>query len=688
MKKDFLFEILTEELPPKNLLMLSNTLKQNIEASLHKENLNYENINSFATPRRLAILITSLEDQQPERFLERRGPSLQTAFDKNNQPTKACLGFARSCGVNSDALEQLHTKNGSWVIFKKLEPGKLTIELLPNIFQQALKQLPITKPMRWGDKNIEFIRPIHNIIMLYDTKIIDSNIFDLKPSNKTLGHRFLYPKKITISSPKKYEKLLEENGFVIADFAKRKKMITDQINAIATKIKAHVIINDELLNEVTNIVEWPVALLASFAKHFLRLPKEVLISSLENHQKCFALADNKNKLLPCFIAVSNIISRDEKRVIAGNERVVASRLSDAEFFYVTDNKQKLESNVDKLKNVIFQQQLGSLFDKTQRLIKLSSWVATFTKANLAQTKRAALLAKADLMTKMVGEFPELQGIIGRNYTHLQKENKDVSLAIDELYMPRHAGGNLPMSKVGQTIAIADRIDTLVGLFGINKIPSGDKDPFGLRRAAFSILRIIIEKKLELDLLPLIEKSKTTFKINLPNKKITEQIVEFLQDRLKSYALDNGFTAQEYMSVAAKKITNPFDFYRRLQAVNSFCKLSAAKNLTIANKRVNHLLAKQKTSLVNLKLNSKLLQDTTEIKLAQLIKEKTLQANRLYKEKDYVKLLKTLASLSNITDEFFDKVMVMTDDNKIRINRLILLSKLRELFLQVADISLL
>jgi glycyl-tRNA synthetase beta chain len=712
---DLLVEIGTEELPPKSLSELVEAFAQGIEKGLQKAKLSFAKIEEYATPRRLAVLVTDLVSKQQDQIIERRGPAWQNAFDNKGKPTKATLGFAKSCGAEIKDLKKLETEKGAWVFYKQRQPGVAAVKLIPEIVTQALKTLPIPRMMRWGAGDVEFVRPVHWVVMMYGKKVINANIFGIKTGQETHGHRFHYPHNMLITKPKDYESLLEKKGFVIADFVKRKNIIYKQIK----KTRATAIINDELLSEVAGLVEWPVALLGNFKKDFLRLPKEVLISALQKHQKYFPVNNKQNKLLPQFIAISNIKSKKPKQVIEGNERVINARLTDAEFFYHADVKKPLENNLEKLKGLVFQDKLGSMYDKTLRVTKLAEYIAKQINADMKQTKHAAKLSKADLITEMVGEFPDLQGIMGSYYSGI--------IALKEQYLPRFSGDTLPATKIGQALSIADRIDTLVGIFAINQAPTGDKDPFGLRRAALGILRIIIEKKLNLDLLVLINKALQNYGFEKDSKGLlqsdhlshprengdpkkhyksmdsrlrgnddqrensdcnspSKSILDFLFERLRFWYLEKGVSSHVFAAVLARFPTSPLDFDRRVQAVIEYQKLKAAKSLAIANKRVSNIL--KKTRVVSNKIKVDLLIEKEEQELVKQIAEQEKIIQPFYNEKNYSKILKTLAKLKKPVDDFFDKVMVMTEDEKLKNNRLALLNKLRNLFLHVADISLL
>ncbi|MBN1684554.1 MAG: glycine--tRNA ligase subunit beta [Gammaproteobacteria bacterium] len=685
-KKDFLFELLTEELPPKNLQKLSQSLLSQIEIGVQKAQLTYKAIRAFATPRRLAIFIEQLSEDQPDQIAERQGPSLSAAFDDEGNPTQACIGFAKSCGIKPNQLEKITTDKGAWVYFRKVEQGKNVAELMPGIIQDALSKLPIEKLMRWADLDIEFVRPVHNVLMLYGTKVIDTTILNDKTNNKTKGHRFLSFGLIKIPSPKDYESILEKH-FVIVDFEKRKTWIQQQIEKIAKRKKASPIINEELLDEVTALVEYPVALIAQFSKEFLELPKELIIASVQKHQRSFLLEDSSRKLLPFFITISNITSLDETQIIRGNERVMNARLSDAKFFYRSDLKHRLEVKTLQLENIIFQKKLGNMLEKTNRIAELSTIIAKQIKADILKTERAAFLCKADLASEMVGEFPELQGIMGYYYAMHDKEPENVSVAILEHYRPINANAPLPQTAEGQSLALADRIDTLVGIFGINKKPTGDKDPFGLRRAAIGMIRIIIENHLTLNLLPFLKFSKEAYEGKLINQDVEQEVLEFILERLKYWAIEQAnFGPNLFNAVKSVCADDLSDFFNRMKAVFEFQKWAKSENLITAHKRVNNLLSKEKIS--QKKIDSSLVVEKYEKKLVEAIEKKQEKTRKLTEKKEYLTVLKELSSLRDLVDRFFDHIMVMVEDEQVRNNRLAILFNLKALFLQVADIGLL
>lgn len=687
---DFLVEIGTEELPAQELQTLSIAFAQSIKNYLIENNItfNQDNIKTYATPRRLAVFIADLASHQLEQMITKRGPALTAAYNADGTPTKAALGFAESCGVNIDSLSMQETEKGKWLYFTQTIPGTATIQLLPNLVEKALDTLPIKKRMRWGAGENQFVRPIHWILMLFGTDTIKAKIYNIHTNNYTYGHRIHHAKQIEISSPNSYEQQLADTGHVIASFQTRQNKIKQEILDVAKKAHGNPIIDPNLLDLVTGLVEYPVILLATFDHNFLRVPKECLISAMQDHQKCFAILDTDGNLLPTFILTSNIKSTDPQTVIHGNELVMHARLADAAFYFDNDQKQTLESRVLKLQNIIYQKQLGSLYDKVLRIEKLAAFIAESLNINQIDTKRAAYLCKADLLTNMVYEFPELQGIMGQYYALHDGESKEVAIAIAEHYKPKFAQDSLPDSMIGSIIAIADRIDSLVGFFGIGNIPTGEKDPFALRRQALAVIRILIEKNINLDLKILFTRAwgNYTAKINDP----TNELMVFCYDRLKAWCLSNGMQAKIFEAVAYNAPSNPLDFYRRLDAVNQFQKLPAATSLAAANKRVHNLISKNLTANITDKIEFKqsLLSSTEEQNLFTAIQEKELAIIPLMQQTNYVAVLQALATLQIPVDNFFDNVMVMVEDANLRHNRLCLLQRLRNLFLQVADISLL
>lgn len=685
--QDFLLEIGTEELPAKNLKILSDALEQNFKTELSKAALEHGKIKTFATPRRLSILIENLATQQPKQIIEKKGPAVSVAFDTQGQPTAASLGFAKSCNVSIDKLEKRKTDKGEFLYYQTSQSGERTKKILPDIIRNAVYKLPIAKSMRWGDKSEAFIRPVHWLTALFGEDEIIFELFNLKASNKTFGHRFLHPQAINLKKPQEYAKKLATRGKVVADLAERKDKIHQQIHKAAGK-KGKVVIDEELLNEVAGLVEWPVAQLCKFDERYLELPSEVLISGMKNHQRYFPIFDENNKLLPYFIVISNIESDNPRNVIAGNEKVMRARLSDAEFFYHADLKHNLDIWLEKLKQVIFQAKLGTMYDKALRITALSQKLAHQFDVNPKDAARTALLAKVDLMSEMVGEFPELQGVMGYYYALKNNEPLAIATGIQEHYLPRFAKDQLPETLIGCLVGIADRIDTIVGIFGINEAPTGEKDPYGLRRAALGLLRIVIEKQLAIDLPILITETIKNYHKNLPNKNIQEEVFTFIMERLRAWYTEQGITADVYAAVMAKSPTKPFDFHLRLLAVQHFCKLPQAQALAAANKRVSNILKKENYISVYSQINPTLFQLPQEQQLEQVLAQKSKRVEELCAHANYTEALVELAELQQPIDDFFDHVMVNVEDEKIRTNRLALLMNLRNLFLLIADISLL
>ena len=680
-KQDFLLEIGTEELPPLALQNLRDAFVCGIKSGLEKAELTFDKIEGFITPRRLAVIVKNLIDSQPERLIERRGPAIDAAF-KNGEPTPAALGFARSCGIAIDQIERHKNDKGEWLFYSRKKPGEKTSVLLPDIAREALKRLPVKKPMRWNEHTVLFVRPVHWVVMLFGKDTIDAKILEQKAGNRSFGHRFLCPKALQIDQPKSYLALLRK-GYVIADFNERRESIREQVQKISGN-KAE--IDEVLLTEVAGLVEWPVALQGKFDEQFLEVPKEVLMTAMKIHQKYFPVVD-KGRLLAKFIMVSNIDSKDPKRVIAGNERVICARLADAQFFYHQDLKHSLASRLDRLKDVVFQKKLGSLYDKAKRISQLSKILADLLGANLTIASRAAELAKADLMTEMIGEFPELQGIMGYYYALADKEDKKVAVVIKEHYLPRFAGDALPSNLESAAVAIADKLDTLMGIFGINQAPTGERDPFALRRAALGVLRICIEKQLPLDLKICLEYARELYAVSLPNDNSLDDTLNFMLDRLRAYYLDQKISADVFAAVMANKPTKPYDFDSRVKAVMHFKTLKEAESLTAANKRVNNILKQAGDGVSHQKINPSLLKEDAEKVLAAALEKKIKMVEPLLAAHNYTQSLTILADLKTPIDNFFDHVMVMADDEALRVNRLTLLHRLRTLFLQVADISL-
>lgn len=686
-KRDLLIELGTEELPPKALKKLIASFEASIKQGLEKAELTFIAIHCYAAPRRMAVVINDLQDRQQDRMVERRGPAVTAAFDEDGNPTKAVQGFARSCGVEVEDLEKLETDKGAWLVFKKQQTGAETATLIPDILQQALNDLPIPKRMRWGDLLGEFVRPVHWLVLLFGDDVIPLELLGVKSGRDSYGHRFHHPQAIQIQSAKRYVSQLEQ-AQVRVDMAARREAIHGQVVALATKLSGEAVLNEDLLDEVTGLVEWPVALSGSYDKRFLELPSEALISSMEKHQKYFAVRDKSGELLPYFITICNIESRDPAQVVAGNERVILPRLSDSAFFWETDRKRPLADRQEQLKTIVFQNKLGTVFDKSARVAKLASSIATDIGGDAKLAERAALLAKCDLVTEMVGEFPDLQGIMGRYYARLDGEHDEVAEALDEQYLPRFSGDKLPATKTGQAVSLAEKLDTLVGLFGIGQPPTGVKDPFALRRAALGVLRVVIENKLDVDLQILVQQTRQGFDTQLTQDDVTEQVIRYFFDRLRGYALDQGIKADVFEAVLAVQPTRPLDFMQRLSAVTEFRALDAAESLAAGNKRIGNILRKNDAEGEGAVIDSALLSEPAEHALANKLAEVSKQVKPLVEQADYAGVLRALADMRETVDGFFDQVMVMADDEAVRNNRLALLNQTRALFLGVADISVL
>ncbi|MGI0118550.1 glycine--tRNA ligase subunit beta [Zooshikella sp. RANM57] len=691
-KQDFLVELGTEELPPKALQSLSIAFANGIIDGLKAANLKYANHQVFATPRRLALLLNQLEVQQPDQEVERRGPALTAAFDADGKPTKAAEGFARSCGTTVDNLDTLTQGKNAWLVYRTVQKGSKASTLLPSIVDKSVDSLPIPKRMRWGAKRDEFVRPVQWLVMMLGQDVINCEVLGQHASNITYGHRFHCGKPLQLKAPQDYAEVLKAQGSVIADFAMRKKLIHQQIEDLAKTISGHAVIDESLLDEVTALVEWPVALLGSFDERFLAVPAEALISSMKGHQKYFHLVDKNQQLLPNFITISNIESKDPSQVISGNEKVIRPRLADAMFFFETDKKKTLFDFREKLKPIVFQAKLGSVFDKTERVAKLASYIATIINGDAELALRAGQLCKSDLASEMVLEFPELQGTMGYYYAQNDNEHTEVASALCEQYMPRFAGDQVPTTTTGAALAIADKLDTLVGIFAIGQLPTGTKDPFGLRRAALGILRTIIEKSLDLDLLSCIQKAielhtENNSKLNTTDD-LQELVFEFLLERFRAWYHDEGIAAEVFLAVKALKPAKPLDFDQRIKAVARFTELPEAAALAEANKRVSNILEKQGKAFAEQPVNKKLLQEKAEQQLAKALNSKRQEVAPLFQQRSYTAALESLASLKDSIDHFFDDVLVNAEDTALRQNRYALLRELRTLFLGVADISLL
>ncbi|WP_340620131.1 glycine--tRNA ligase subunit beta [Xenorhabdus siamensis] len=686
-QQTFLVEIGTEELPPKALRSLAESFAANFEVELQNANLGHGEVSWFVTPRRLALKVANLAAAQADREIEKRGPAIAQAFDTEGKPTKAAEGWARGCGITVDQAERMVTDKGEWLLYRAQVKGHEAKELLADMVSSALSKLPIPKLMRWGNKETQFVRPVHTITMLLGSEVIEGEILGIKSDRIIRGHRFMGEAEFTIDNAEQYPAILQEWGRVIADYEARKALIKRDAEQAATQLGGVADLTDSLLEEVTSLVEWPVVLTAKFEEKFLEVPAEALVYTMKGDQKYFPVYDKSGKLMANFIFVTNIESSDPQQIIAGNEKVVRPRLADAEFFFNTDRKQRLEDNLPRLETVLFQKQLGTLRDKTDRIQALAGWIAEKIGADVTHATRAGLLSKCDLMTNMVFEFTDTQGVMGMHYARHDGEAEDVALALNEQYQPRFSGDDLPSTGVSCAIAIADKMDTLAGIFGIGQHPKGDKDPFALRRAALGVLRIIVEKKLPLDLQTLSEEAVRLYGDKLTNENVVDDVVEFMLGRFRTWYQEQGYSVDTIQAVLARRPTQPADFDARVKAVTHFRTLDEAVSLAAANKRVSNILAKSEEKL-NDTVQASVLKAAEEIQLAThlvVLKEKLAP---LFAEGNYQDALVELASLREAVDAFFDNVMVMAEDLQVRVNRLTLLSELRELFLRVADISLL
>lgn len=689
--QNFLVEIGTEELPPKALKTLAIYFADNVEAELNQAGLTFDKIEWFAAPRRLAVKVLNLATQQPSKEIEKRGPAVSAAFDAEGKPTKAAEGWARGCGITVEQAERIATDKGEWLVHRAKIEGQPTKNLLNDIVANALAKLPIPKPMRWADKTVQFIRPVHTVTMLLGDELIEGEILGVASARTIRGHRFLGEKEFEIQHADQYPQLLREKGSVVADFNERKAEILAKSQAKATALGGVADIEESLLEEVTSLVEYPNVLAAKFEERFLAVPAEALVYTMKGDQKYFPLyekteGDKDGKLLPHFIFVSNINPEDPTAIIEGNEKVVRPRLTDAEFFFKTDLKQKLIDRLPRLETVLFQQQLGTLKDKTDRIEQLAGEIAKQIGADEAKAKRAGLLSKCDLMTNMVFEFTDTQGVMGMHYARHDGEDEEVAVALNEQYMPRFAGDELPKSLVASAVALADKFDTLTGIFGIGQAPKGSADPFALRRAALGALRIIVEKNLPLDLEDLVKKSTALFGDKLTNQNVVADVVDFMLGRFRAWYQDEGIAVDVIQAVLARRPTRPADFDARVRAVSHFRTLDSAEALAAANKRVANILAKAEGDIGA--IDVALCVEPAEQVLAQSVLSLAKEVQPLIAQGEYTAVLDKLAGLRQPVDNFFDNVMVNAEDAKLRQNRLAILNTLQGLFLQVADISLL
>ena len=684
--QNFLVEIGTEELPPKALKTLATSFADNVEAELNQAGLTFDKIEWFAAPRRLAVKVLNLATQQPSKEIEKRGPAVSAAFDAEGKPTKAAEGWARGCGITVEQAERIVTDKGEWLVHRAKIEGQPTKNLLNGIVANALAKLPIPKPMRWADKTVQFIRPVHTVTMLLGDELIEGEILGVVSARTIRGHRFLGEKEFEIQHADQYPQLLREKGSVVADFNERKAEILAKSQAKATALGGVADIEESLLEEVTSLVEYPNVLAAKFEERFLAVPAEALVYTMKGDQKYFPIYDKDGKLLPHFIFVSNINPEDPTAIIEGNEKVVRPRLTDAEFFFKTDLKQKLVDRLPRLETVLFQQQLGTLKDKTDRIEQLAGEIAKQIGADEAKAKRAGLLSKCDLMTNMVFEFTDTQGVMGMHYARHDGEDEEVAVALNEQYMPRFAGDELPKSLVASAVALADKFDTLTGIFGIGQAPKGSADPFALRRAALGALRIIVEKNLPLDLEDLVKKSAALFGDKLTNQNVVADVVDFMLGRFRAWYQDEGIAVDVIQAVLARRPTRPADFDARVRAVSHFRTLDSAEALAAANKRVSNILAKADAAIGEINLTACV--EPAEKALAEAVLALRTEVQPLIAQGDYTAVLDKLANLRAPVDSFFDNVMVNAEDPALRQNRLAILNTLQGLFLQVADISVL
>lgn len=683
---NLLIELGTEELPPKSLKALSESFSQSVVEQLQSLAIGFGEIQSFATPRRLAVLINNVQLTQADEQVEKRGPALSAAFDADGNPTRAAQGWARGAGIDVADAERLVTDKGEWLLHKAILPGKALSELLPEVVSRAAKQLPVPKTMRWGNGEFSFIRPLKRLTVMLNSDVVPMSLFGVHSDNKILGHRFHSEGDIVLATANDYEAALKQ-AYVIADFATRRLLVKEGAENLATSINAVPVLDEDLLDEVASLVEWPVPLLAEFDPAFLDIPKEALIYTMKDDQRYFPLVDKTGELLAKFVFITNIESRNPALVVTGNEKVIRPRLADAEFFFTNDKEVTLASRLEKLNDVLFQQELGSIGDKARRISQVAGEIAGLIKADQAIASRAGLLAKADLVTNMVMEFPEVQGVMGMHYARHDGEAEGVAVAIEAHYHPRYSGDSLPATKEGAAVAIADKLDTLVGIFAIGQTPRGDRDPFGLRRAAIGLLRMLVELELDLDFKEVVALAAKAYEGTIDVTAETQnEIFEFLLGRFRAWYQEQGIAVDVIQSVLARKPRKALDFDRRVKAVTAFIKLTEAEALAESNKRVSNILAKAEGTLTSVDVN--LLQEPAEKALYEALAAMKDEIQSSTAAGDYSAVLTRLASLRSPIDNFFVDVMVNADDPAVRNNRLAILTELRNQFLGVADISLL
>ncbi len=688
MAKDLLVELGTEELPPTALKKLMLAFSSGIAQGLKQKDLSFSAVEPYAAPRRLAVIIRALEEQTPKKEVVVWGPPAKIAFDEEGNPSKAAQAFAKKNGIALDELKTDNDGKADKLVFRSEAGGESATDLIAEVVESSLSALPIAKRMRWGTSRTEFVRPVHWLILLLGDEIVDAEILGLSASRETRGHRFHYNQSLVIENADDYLDKMPSTAYVMVDYQQRQQTIRAQVEAQAEAINGVAVIDQDLLDEVTGLVEWPVALTGRFEDRFLQVPSEALIYSMKEHQKYFPVVDAQGNLMPNFITVSNIESKDPTQVIDGNERVIRPRLSDAAFFFETDKKTSLSDFRQRLKPIVFQAKLGSIFDKTERIKALSSFIAEQTGADANKAALASELCKSDLVSDMVGEFDKMQGLAGYYYAVHEGLDNDVACALKEHYQPKFSGDALPSTETGTLVALADRIDTLTGIFGIGQKPTGSKDPFALRRASLGVLRLMVEKSLPLDLKALLSKAAQLHGDNIASANDTvEAAFAYMVERFRAWYEEDKIAAEVFQAVQAKQLSQPLDINSRVQAVNTFRQLPEAEALAAANKRVSNILAKSDNQ-GNDQVDTSLLQETAEKQLAELLQAKSDEVAPLFAANDYTATLAALANLREPVDAFFDNVMVNAEDPALRNNRLALLTQLRNLFLQVADISLL
>lgn len=684
-RANLLIELGTEELPPKALRALRDAFAAGMQRELAAAQIAFGRVAAYATPRRLALRIDDALTGQPDQIEEKAGPALAAAFDADGKPTPAALGFARSCGVAVDALERHGEGKRSRLIYRATRPGQPLRDLLPQLVERALETLPTPKRMRWGAGRHEFVRPIHWLVMLLGTDVVEGSVLGVPAGRHSRGHRFLAPDPVVLDQPADYlERLMAAH--VVADFDVRRARIAQGVAAAAAALGGEAVLDDDLLDEVTALTEWPVPLAGQFEAHFLEVPAEALMSSMRGHQKYFPVRNAQGGLLNHFITVANLESRDPAQVIAGNERVIRPRLADAAFFFEQDRKQPLIARREALRSVTYQAELGSLFDKTERLAALSRWLAGRIGGDVALAQRAGMLSKCDLMSEMVVEFDELQGIMGAHYARLDGEADEVASALREQYLPAFAGDVLPTTLIGCALGLADRLDTLVGIFGMGQMPTGSRDPYGLRRAAIGLLRILIERGLDMDLREMLGQARAGY--GALKVEPVEPVFAYVMERLRAIYEDQGISAEVFMAVMARAPSVPVDIDRRVHAVNHFRHLPEAMALAAANKRVANILAKSETAPGGSAVDPGLFKEAAEGILFAALTGKQAEVAPLVAQADYQGALVALATLRAPVDAFFDTVLVNAEDPALRANRFALLARLHALFWEVADISLL